>query len=67
MKFNRTVLATFASKSNPSKSHDVRMGANGHIYCTCPGWKFQKLHPLKRTCTHLKQFAALATVTEQVG
>ncbi len=22
------------------------------MYCSCPAWKFQNLHPLRRTCKH---------------
>jgi hypothetical protein len=22
------------------------------MYCSCPAWKFQNLHPLTRTCKH---------------
>lgn len=24
------------------------------VYCSCPAWKYQKLHPLRRTCKHCK-------------
>lgn len=50
---NATVLATFASKSNPSKSHQVRQGADGNIYCTCPSWRFQHNSPSNRSCKHI--------------
>ena len=41
----KTVLATFASESKPGHSHEVRLGADGVVYCTCPSWRFQKLTP----------------------
>ncbi len=52
------VLARFASKSNPSKSHEVRRGADGVVYCTCPSWRFQKNSPSNRTCKHIEQWKA---------
>ena len=52
------VLARYASKSNPSKSHEVRLGADGVVYCTCPAWKFQKLTPSCRCCKHTKMALA---------
>lgn len=53
-----TVLARFASKSNPSKSHEVRRGADGVVYCTCPSWRFQHNSPSNRTCKHIEQWKA---------
>lgn len=50
----KTVLATFASKSNPGHRHEVRVGADGNIYCTCPAWRFQHNHPMNRVCKHTK-------------
>ena len=55
------VLATFPSKSNPSKSHEVRLGKDGVVYCTCPAWRFQKLTPSCRCCKHTK--ATVASMT----
>ena len=40
------------------KGHQIVLGGNGHIYCSCPAWRFQKLAPTLRTCKHLKEFAA---------
>ena len=45
-----TVLATNTSSSNPSRTYDIIEGNDGTIYCTCPGWKFN------RTCKHLKGY-----------
>lgn len=50
----KTVIATFASESRPGHVHEVRLGANGTIYCTCEGWRFQRLSPGLRTCKHTK-------------
>jgi len=57
----KTLLATFASASKPGHSHEVRVGADGVIYCTCPSWKFQKNHPSNRVCKHTQ--AALSRMT----
>jgi hypothetical protein len=57
-----TVLARFASKSNPSKSHEVRRGADGVVYCGCASWRFQKNHPSNRTCKHVEQWKAQTSV-----
>lgn len=54
----KTVIATFPSASRPGHSHEVRVGADGVIYCTCPSWKFQRNHPSARCCKHTK--AAMA-------
>lgn len=54
----KTVLMTFPSASKPGHVHEVRVGADGVVYCTCPSWRFQKLTPSARTCKHTK--AALA-------
>jgi hypothetical protein len=50
------VLSRFASKSNPSLSHEVRRGADGVVYCTCPSWRFQKNSPSNRTCKHIEMW-----------
>jgi hypothetical protein len=55
-RFVASVLATFASKSNPAHRHEVRLGADGNVYCTCPSWRFQKNHPTNRSCKHLVAF-----------
>ena len=44
------VLATNPSSSNPAKSYSIIKGADGVIYCDCPGWKMRK------TCKHLEEF-----------
>lgn len=45
--------------------HKIVRGANGHIYCSCPAWRFQKVNPLKRTCKHLIAFAASIMTGQQ--
>lgn len=32
--------------------HTVTMSAKGHLYCSCPGWKFQRVPIENRTCKH---------------
>ena len=32
--------------------HTVTMSAKGHLYCSCPGWKFQRVPIESRTCKH---------------
>jgi hypothetical protein len=49
-----TVLGFVKSESNPSKQYKITRGANGHIYCDCPAWRFQKKPATQRTCKHLK-------------
>ena len=61
------VLAKFASKSNPSASHQVRRGANGECYCTCPSWRFQKNSPLNRTCKHIEMWKSSVMVAPGVS
>ena len=58
--FQPTVLARIPSSSNPSKSYEVRLGADGNLYCQCPSWRFQKNSPTNRSCKHLVEFKASA-------
>lgn len=57
----KTVIATFPSKSRPGHQHEVRVGADGVVYCTCPSWRFQHNHPSNRVCKHTK--AAMSRMT----
>ncbi len=50
----KTVLMTFPSASKPGHQHEVRAGADGAAYCTCPSWRFQKPTPSLRSCKHTK-------------
>lgn len=52
------VLATYPSKSNPSRTYQVLLADAGHLYCTCPKWRFQNIEPVNRTCTHLEAYQA---------
>lgn len=44
------VLKTNYSSSNPDKEYYITKGADGSIYCTCPGWRNTK------KCKHLKEW-----------
>jgi hypothetical protein len=50
----RQVLRRYESKSHPGSYHEVRMGRDGVLYCTCPGWRFLKGDI--RTCRHIRDF-----------
>jgi len=39
-----------------NRQYELRMSAQGQVYCTCPGWKFQRLPTSQRTCKHLRRF-----------
>lgn len=54
----KTVVARFESASKPGSFHEVRFGADGVLYCTCPSWRFQKNTPSCRCCKHTKAFLA---------
>jgi len=57
----KTVLARFESKSKPGHFHEVRLGADAVMYCTCNSWRFQKASPSQRTCCHTE--AAVQQIT----
>lgn len=42
--------------SKPGRYYELREGADGVVYCNCPGWAFSKLRP--RECKHMRAFAA---------
>lgn len=44
------VLGRIQSKSKPSKYYDIRLGADGIVYCTCTAWKMSKW------CKHLDEY-----------
>lgn len=44
------VLARIPSHSNPAKSYEIRLGADGVVYCTCRGWV------TKKYCKHLEEY-----------
>jgi len=50
-------VVTMKSQSNPNLSYEIRQAKNGHIYCTCPAWKYQRKPVQERTCKHIKALA----------
>lgn len=62
MNTSPTVLARNESHSSPGSFHEVRRGADGNVYCTCPSWRFQKNSPLNRTCKHIESWKARTVV-----
>jgi hypothetical protein len=60
MNTNPVVLAKFPSASKPGHYHEVRLGADGNLYCLCPSWRFQKNSPTNRSCKHIVAFKASA-------
>ena len=60
--FLQTVLAKVASETRPGVVHEIHMGEDGNIYCTCEAWKFQKRPVIERTCKHLQAFAKVANL-----
>ena len=48
------VLARIASFSRPAMAYEIREGAEGVAYCSCPAWAFSKARP--RSCKHLNLF-----------
>jgi hypothetical protein len=61
--FHRAVLASFGSKSRPGVQYHIHMGADGNVYCDCPSWRFQKNHPMNRSCKHLVAFKQVAVLS----
>ena len=51
---NYNPVATYPSKSNPSKSYTVSVDENGDLSCNCPAWTFKKGDT--RTCKHVEDF-----------
>jgi len=45
------VLALF--RGSRGERHEVRVGKDGNVYCTCQAWKRQALHPADRVCKHI--------------
>lgn len=57
---NSTFVAFVASRSNPEKQYEVRRAAEGFLFCSCPGWKYQRKEVAMRTCPHCATVAAKA-------
>lgn len=47
------VLARLPSQTSGVK-YELREGADGVPYCTCPAWRFSRSRP--RDCKHLRTF-----------
>ena len=62
MIFSPTVLAHVVSETRPGVVHQIRMGADGNVYCTCEAWRFQRLPVRERSCKHLRAFACQANL-----
>ena len=57
-----TVLATYPSSSGNSV-HQVRLGDDGVVYCTCPGWRLHN----KRRCKHLTHYERTRALHRQTA
>lgn len=49
-----TDLASF--KGRNGDTYVVSAGKDGHVYCSCPAWRFQRCHPADRTCKHINEY-----------
>lgn len=66
MTFAPTVLAHVKSETREGVVHQIRMGADGNVYCTCEAWKYQRKPVTERTCKHLQAFALQANLPNAV-
>ncbi len=62
MTFSPAILAYVKSETREGVVHQIRIGADGNVYCTCEAWKYQKLSVTNRTCKHLQAFALQANL-----
>lgn len=46
------LIRTWPSSGKKGGVYELRMGGDGEVYCSCPGWKFSKDRP--RVCKHIK-------------
>lgn len=60
--FRPTVVAQAASESRPGLTHNICMGRDGVLYCTCESWRYQRLPASERSCKHLRAFAQRAAM-----
>ena len=51
------IIGTVKSSSGEG-SYTVARGDDGVVYCSCPGWKYQRLAPAARSCKHIKALSA---------
>ena len=54
VKTEKKVIQRFQSSTNPSVFHEVRIGSDGKVYCSCRGWRTHK------HCWHLDKVKAKA-------
>jgi len=52
---------TSPHESRPDRHYQIREGADGAVYCTCPGWRF------RRTCRHLTEYLEYRTSPSSFG
>lgn len=59
------LLASYRSKSRRGTVHEVRRGADGREYCTCPAWIFQHSPKGQRfPCWHVQDWRKKASRAE---
>lgn len=56
--FERILMGQFPSKSKPGTFHEVRLGHDNVLYCTCPSWRFLRNGVVARTCPHVRNVQA---------
>jgi len=58
IKPTQTLDIMSVTSSNGKTEYQIKLGKDGNVYCSCPAWRFQKLHPHQRTCKHIKSAQA---------
>ncbi len=53
-----TLVARVESESRPGKFYEIKVGADGVTYCSCPAWRMQHNSPSNRSCKHIVAFKA---------
>ena len=48
------VLDVQESDSRPGLKHEIRLGGDSRVYCTCEAWRWGRGKP----CKHVKRYAA---------
>lgn len=48
----RTIVLAKFRASRGNETHEVRVGKDGNVYCTCRAWRIQSLNPQDRVCKH---------------
>jgi len=54
----RLLLGTFPSRSSPGTYHEVWLGRDNVLYCTCYGWKRPPKNGGPRSCPHTRAVQA---------